>query len=252
MISGEDLFAIWAPDGARWTEWAKPAAFLLPVMPDAVDLPAPGSVPGLPEAWTDTAVVVDLPGAEAVDVGMALARRGYRPVPLFNATFGPNAVIDVDLITRALVGHAGTLRQIPIAADALPVFLLDSRRRHNTVGAATPGWYDNRWVVLPQDFPSGTLLRSRGIDDVTLLMREEAAPAEDLAHVLLRWQKAGIRLRVVDLATGRIEDNAQVREPSLFRRAWYVAIALFGLRRSNVGGFGSMVPEQTSRGGFYG
>jgi hypothetical protein len=35
-------------------------------------------------------------------------------------------------------------------------------------------------------------------------------------------------------------------------RAWYVAIALFGLRRSNVGGFGAMIPEQTSRGGFYG
>ena len=41
--------------------------------------------------------------------------------------------------------------------------------------------------------------------------------------------------------------------PSWFRRAWYVAIALMGLRRSNVGGFGSMVPERTSSGsGFYG
>jgi hypothetical protein len=33
---------------------------------------------------------------------------------------------------------------------------------------------------------------------------------------------------------------------------WNVAVALFGLRRSNVGGFGAMVPEQTSRGGVYG
>jgi hypothetical protein len=183
---------------------------------------------------------------------MALAKRGYRPVPLFNATFGPKAVIDVEVITRALAAHADTLRRLAIAPDALPVFLLDSRRRHNTVGAATPGWYDNRWIALPQDFPSGALLRSRGIDDVTLLLRGESQPGEDLAHVLLRWQKAGIRVRVVDLATGKIEDHVQVREPSLFRRAWYVAIALFGLRRSNVGGFGAMVPEQTSRGGFYG
>jgi hypothetical protein len=252
MISGEDLYAIWAPDGAQWTEWAKPASFLLPVMPDAEPMPGADNVPGLPEAWADTAVVADLPGAEAVHVGMALAKRGYRPVPLFNATFGPNAVIDVDVITRALVSHAETLRRVVIAPDALPVFLLDSRRRHNTMGAATPGWYDNRWVALPQDFPSGTLLRSRGIADVTLLLRDESGPSEDLAHVLLRWQKAGLRVRVVDLATGRIEDNVQVREPSFFRRAWYVAIAVFGLRRSNVGGFGAMVPEQTSRGGFYG
>ncbi len=252
MITGEELYAIWAPDGARWTEWAKPAAFLLPVMPSETDVPAADTVPGLPEAWTDTAVIADLPGAESVHVGIALAKRGYRPVPLFNATFGPNAVIDVDVITRALVGHSQTLRRVVIAPDALPVFLLDSRRRHNTVGAATPGYYDNRWVALPQDFPSGTLLRSRGINDVTLLLRDVSQPSEDLAHVLLRWQKAGIRVRVVDLATGKIEDNVQVREPSLFRRAWYVAITLFGLRRSNVGGFGAMIPEQTSRGGFYG
>ena len=252
MISGEDLYAIWAPDGARWTEWAKPAAFLMPVIPDAAPMPGADAVPGLPEAWTDTAVIADLPGAEAVHVGVALAKRGYRPVPLFNATFGPNAVIDVEVITRALASHAETMRRVVIGPDALPVFLLDSRRRHNTVGAATPGWYDNRWVALPQDFPSGTLLRSRGITDVTLLLRGESGPSEDLAHVLLRWQKAGLRVRVVDLATGRIEDNVQVREPSLFRRARYVAIALFGLRRSNVGGFGAMIPEQTSRGGFYG
>jgi hypothetical protein len=29
-------------------------------------------------------------------------------------------------------------------------------------------------------------------------------------------------------------------------------VALMGLRRSNVGGFGSTVPMQTARGGFYG
>jgi hypothetical protein len=43
-----------------------------------------------------------------------------------------------------------------------------------------------------------------------------------------------------------------VPKPSSFKLAWYAAIALLGLRRSNVGGFGSMVPENTSRSGFYG
>lgn len=251
MISAEDLYAIWAPDGARWTEWAKPAAFLLPVIPDAEPTPGADAVPGLPEAWTDTAVIADLPGAEAVHVGMALAKRGYRPVPLFNATFGPNAVIDVEVITRALASHAETLRRLVIAPDALPVFLLDSRRRHNTVGAATPGWYDNRWVALPQDFPSGTLLRSRGITDVTLLLRDESGPSEDLAHVLLRWQQGGLRIMAASPA-----DTAPrpltVTRPSWFRLAWYRALTAARLRRNNAGGFGAVIPVATSGGRHYG
>jgi len=36
------------------------------------------------------------------------------------------------------------------------------------------------------------------------------------------------------------------------RRAWYVAVALLGLRRANVGGFGGVIPQQTGGGGFYG
>ena len=89
---------------------------------------------------------------------------------------------------------------------------------------------------------------------MTLVQRGGTSPATDLSHVLLRWQQAGIRLRVIDLTSGKADENVQVTEPSLFRRAWYVAITLLGLRRSNVGGFGSTVPEQTAsgRGGFYG
>lgn len=252
MLTSEECYAMWAPDGARWSEWAKPAAFAPAFAPPDTP-PPPIAVPGLPESWKDAAIVVDLPGAEAVEVGVLLGERGYRPVPLFNATYGPNAVIEVEPLTIALFAHAGTLARLPIAPNAEPAFLLDSRRT-NTVGAATAGWYDNRWVVLPQDLPSGTYLRSHKIDSVTLVQRGDHQPATDLSHVLLRWQQAGIRLTVVDLTSGKVEENVQVREPSFFRRAWWAAIALFGLRRSNVGGFGAMVPEQTSsgRGGFYG
>ena len=55
-----------------------------------------------------------------------------------------------------------------------------------------------------------------------------------------------------NLASGQIAANVDVPKPSHFKLAWYAAIALLGLRRSNVGGFGSMIPEQTSRSGFYG
>jgi len=48
------------------------------------------------------------------------------------------------------------------------------------------------------------------------------------------------------------QSNIKVSRPSWFRLAWYAAVTVLGLRRSNVGGFGSTVPEETSRGGYYG
>jgi hypothetical protein len=253
-MTNQDAFTIWAPEDALWTEWAKPVAFTTAVTEPGSEtmMSVPTlAIPGLPESWTDAAIVVDLPGEEAVIVGLALAARGFRPVPLFNGTIGPNAVIDVTQITRALGAAAPLLSQIAIKPDAHPAFLLDSRRAE-ALGADDPGRYDNRWVVLPQDFPSAVFLGSRGIRDVVIMQRGESTPAEDLTHVLYRWQQAGLRMRAIDLATGRTAEDLRVHRPSLFRAAWYVAIALLGLRRSNVGGFGSTVPEQTSRSGFYG
>ncbi len=254
-MTHEDCFAIWAPENAMWTEWAKPVAFVGAVLPSAgdsrVDVPALAT-PGLPESWTQSACVVDLPGDEAVRFGLALAERGFRPVPLFNGTAGPNAVIDVEIITRTLGAGAEVLRQITLEPDAHPAFLLDSRRDEQ-LGAKEPGRYDNRWMVLPQDFPSAAFLASKAVREVVVIQRGGLSPARDLSHVLVRWQRGGIRIKVVDVEGGQFADDVKVPRPSSFRRAWYVAIALLGLRRSNAGGFGSTVPEQTAgRSGFYG
>jgi hypothetical protein len=253
-MTQEACFAIWAPENALWTEWAKPVAFTGAAMAAMGEPPlevAKIQIPGLPEGWSQTAIVVDLPGEEAVAVGLMLAARGFRPVPLFNGTVGPNAVIDVGQITRALGLGAPILSEISIAPDARPAFLLDSRRGE-LLGADDPGRYDNRWIVLPQDFPSAAFLGNKGIREVVVIQRQILTPAEDLSHVLLRWQKAGIRLKVIDLTSGDVSEDVKLWRPSKFRLAWYVAVSLLGLRRSNVGGFGATVPEQTGRSGFYG
>lgn len=249
MLS-EECFAAWAPDHVTWSAWAKPVGF---VNASSVGDPViDAELPSLPIiVGSHSAFVVDLPGAEAVNVGLALAERGLQPVPLFNGTSGPAAVIDVHPITRALVAGAERLKRGQPAQDAAPAFLLDSRR-NDSAFVPRPGLYDNRWVTLPQDFPSGALLASRGIRHATLIQRDSLSIRADLAHVLRRWQDHGMTLRVVDLASGKAVDNVSVPKPSGFKLAWYSAIALFGLRRSNVGGFGSMVPEQTSRSGYYG
>jgi len=252
MISPSECFAVWAPDNVFWSQWAKPVVFanapaLFTETPVVVP---PLETPGIPGTFEPSAVVVDLPGAQAVLVGLALAERGFRPVPLFNGTSGPNPVVPVQAIEDALGGGAAVLQRLTIAPDARPVFLIDSNR--HVMGGGQPGQYDNRWIVLPQDFPSGLALLAHGITAVTLIRPRSAVPEQDLTHVLLRWKQAGLTLRAVTLETGAIEDPLSLEVPSRFRSLWYGALALMGLRRSSAGGFGSTVPQQTKSSGFYG
>ena len=198
-----------------------------------------------------TAAVVDLPGVEAVRAGLELARRGYRPVPLFNTSVGPSPVIDAGAIASALMAGAEELRDISLPPDAPPAFLLDSDRARPSVPLA-PGRYDNRWLVFPQDFPSSNYLQAAGIGEVLLIQHDAVAPADDLVHVLLRWQQAGIQIVATDpRARGRTR-SLTIATPSRFRRAWYRVMAAAGFRRNDAGGFGAMIPLITTTSGGYG
>jgi hypothetical protein len=87
-MTNEQCFEAWAPAGAEWCQWAKPALFthLEAVQPTAAeDRPWAGEdVSWLPAPDGRTALVVDLPSPASVTTAIALARRGWRPVPLFN------------------------------------------------------------------------------------------------------------------------------------------------------------------------
>jgi hypothetical protein len=252
-MSSEHAFAAWVAEGALWSQWAKPIAFVQAdgglMSPDAI---ADATLPAVPGSLdSSSALVVNLAGAEAVYTGLSLADRGFRPVPLFNGTSGRAAVVDVAPIAQALWAGAERMKHRQLSPDAPPAFLLDSRRRGST-SDPPPGAYDNRWIALPQDFPSGALLGSRGIRAATLIQRGSLAIPSDLAHVLRRWQDSGLQIRVVDLDKGHAASDVVVPRPSHFKLAWYAAIALLGLRRNNVGGFGSAIPEATARSGFHG
>jgi hypothetical protein len=252
-MTGLECYAAWAPEDAVWSPWAKPVLFValdtLVVPPGGTTPPAPDTT-RLPDARRDMAVIVELAGGESVRMGLELARRGFRPVPLYNATDGPSPAVDVRPIAEGLLTGAAVLRETRLEPEAPPAFLLDAGRRPTAV--LSPGRYDNRWIVLPQDFPSATFLLGRGIRDVVLIQRGEGPPREDLAHVLRRWQDSGIRIASLDLEGSRTAERIEVRPPSRFRQVWYRVIALLGLRRSNVGGFGAVVPEETSGSGFRG
>jgi hypothetical protein len=241
-MSLEDIYPTWAPPDVVWSRWAKPVLFAeaaLPVLTPGV----PASPPPGFDADQQTAVIVDLPGAESVAAGLALAHAGFRPVPLYNTSSHPFALVDTKLIVEGLAGGAQELASITLFPEATPAFLLDANRLAPGK-AAVPGRFDNRWVVFPQDFPSSNFLISRRIRRVILLWNETGPLPEDLAHVLLRWQKAG--LEILSARPGGSPQPLIVSQPSRFRHLWYVALLLVGLRRNSAGGFGSIVPTPSS------
>ena len=254
MSPQQQLYDRWAPEGAVWSTWVKPVLFAK--MPDVTALldgthsaPAPFDVSWAPPVSERVAIVVDLPGADSVNAGLALAGQGYRPVPLYNVVPGPPTLaapsaVDVGPVMGALWRGGDALEQLNLPYDAPPAFLLDSRRLAS--GAPRPGGFDNRWVVLPQDFPSATFLASQGIRRAVLVQDNAGQPRSDLAHVLRRWQDGGIVVDGLSPAPDARPARLDVAKPRMFKWMLYALAATIGLRRSSAGGFGSIVPMPSS------
>lgn len=248
-LNGQQLFETWAPAGSVWSRWAKPVLFAGDVPALSSSAPEPEASGTPPRVDPATALVIDLPGSRSVDLGLRVAEAGYRPVPLFNGASDPGAVVPVQEIVRRLAEGAEALARGWIPDDAPPAFLLDANRM-SPAQPPQPGRFDNRWMTFPQDFPSAAFLQSRGIRRVLLLQDDaQAQPRPDLAHVLLRWQEAGLELYIQDPLTDQPPRDLAVHRPSRFRGLLYRALAVVGLRRNDAGGFGSIIPTPSSGSG---
>ena len=259
----DEVYSAWAPQEQAWSTWVKPVLFAHADKATAAsDESTPSTVDAswAPVADGSTIVVVDLPGDAGVWIGLALAARGYAPVPLYNAipappvpdvdsdpTIDTSAVVTVWPIVRSLVRAAQALETQQVSSDAPPAFLLDANRAY---GAAkpSPGQFDNRSISLPTDFPSANLLLSRGIRQIVLVQETGSKPQPDLAHTLLRWQMAGIRILAKSLADSDPPRSIDVERPSSFQRLWYKFLATLRLRRCPFGGFGGRLPMSASSG----
>jgi len=246
----QEVFDIWAPQDSIWSRWAKPVLLIAKMeqVPEQELRQKVEALTAWPSAFGDTALIVNLPGIDSVMYGLALARRGFRPVPLFNATPGPSEYLWTGPITAALVTGAEILQGIRLAPDAPPAFLLDLNRMK---GRPTPGQFDNRWVVFPQDLPSATFLKSRGIKNIVVIQPEALSLGEDLSQVLSLWKRNGLDIRASgETAQERMDPKGlkSVSRFNLARTAFAVwMISSLGLRRNNVGGFGAIVPTETQR-----
>ena len=244
-MSPEDLYNIWAPENGRWSAWVSPTFFTNLDYVDAIEEKDDLEIQ-LPKE--PCAVVIDLPGERAIRLAMQLAASdGYRPVPVINAMPGPvymglissttwNTLCTVDMsgLATALCAASPRLAHMALKPEALPVFLVDRARMYGS-GPVENGIFDNRWRVFPQDFPSAAFLRSCGIEKVVLVEDFTTQPQQDLAHVLRRYQDAGLQLFDREGAT------IDVVRPPMFGLPLYRLFSALSLRRNKAGGFGAIV-----------
>ena len=273
-MNKEEIFSIWAPEASCWSPWVKPVLFAymdtMATDPSHSETPgAPASVPALETAWDTSwvpavearsALVLDLPGAEGVLLGLELAMRGYRPVPVYNAVPLPSGEPQVDSLTGrpvaavqvlpilvALRGGAAILGQIPLPPDAPPVFLLDAHRRGEG-RKMLPDEFDNRSVCFTTDFPSANFLAAQRIGPVILAQRGGDQPQLDLAHVVRRWQQAGVTMQLKRMETPGDPVACAIGRPTWFGAMFQRALARVGLRRGEAGGFGAWITDTSAAG----
>src|ERR1700687_114318 len=100
MMTGKQLYEVWAPTESPWSPWVSPALFAqMECREDSAAIaPDRSQITWYEEsAGPESAVVVDLPGADSIRLAMTLAALGYRPVPVINASPGPLPLLSTPL-----------------------------------------------------------------------------------------------------------------------------------------------------------
>jgi len=175
----------------------------LDVVHRAQDAAASLAMLGLPEG---TLWIVDLRGAASVAFGATLSRMSsarIAPVMTFNNWPADHEVVPAEQTLAALV----TMRpRLLTGADvaATPVFLLDAWRLAYREVTPDPEAIDNRYILLPSDFPDAATLRAAGIHRVVYVVEERGSSSteeDDIHEVALDYQHAGLGISFVDLGT---------------------------------------------------
>lgn len=212
-MTGKEAFKIWAPSGKKWTDWVRPVPFvgirehskgyqMSELAVPAIDLRGQicvnvsnkdSNTGGISyEIYKNAALIVDLPGAESVEEGLALAKAGYRPIPVYNGTVeqsGARATVDNQTVGAALLWGAQQISQMKIDDDALPVFLLDSNRMNRF--KMETALFDNSWDIYHQDLPSADYFLQNGIDKIIVIGQRFS---KDLKKIFYGFQKKNIQI----------------------------------------------------------
>lgn len=248
-MTREGIYQVWRPPFFVWSPWVKPVlfSFLTSTYLESKEKIIPDwRVPLSP----DTMLVVDLPGSTAVECGIALARNGYRPVPVYNAcplsgsdeyeTFVQSPpVIDLRPILYSLCGTARELEQCPIEQNAPPAFLLDAHRFAEGI-TPEPGDFDNRSYISQDDFPSPQYVREQGIRNVVIVQAGRVMNL-DLSRVIRQFQESGAKILLTEPWVEWQPESLEIGKPTILDGVKLLLKRLTARRDMNSGGFGGVV-----------
>ena len=195
---GKEIYKIYVPDGTKWTKWVRPVPFV------AIDTynrkPISNwldrKVMFINNYEKDTAIFIDLPGKESIELGIGLAYIGYRPIPLFNGTneqIGSQATIDTYLIESCLINGYEKLKSITLENNANPAFLLDSLRTNRYRSKVSI--FDNSWDLYKQDIPTVKYFKENGICKIIVVTN---TIQRDLRKIFFEFQDEGIDFYLTD------------------------------------------------------
>jgi len=195
---GKEIYKIYAPYGAKWTEWVRPVPFV------AIDSYSrkPTSdwierkVIFINQYKKNTAIFIDLLGKESIELGISLAHIGYRPIPLFNGTDeqkDSQATTDTYLIESSLINGSQKLKNISLKINANPAFLLDSTRTNRY--RSKESIFDNSWDLYSQDIPSPEYFKQSGINKIIVVGN---TIQRDLRKIFFKFQDEGIEIYLTD------------------------------------------------------
>lgn len=195
-MTGKEIYRLWAPIGAKWIDWVRPVPF---VQIDYEDFKVYKSgnyiipkVNYINVLKKDTAIIVDLPEYYSINDGLALAKIGYRPIPVFNGTAqtkGARCTVDNHAVEAGLIWGAIELSKIELEKNAPPVFLTDSNRMNRY--KLDISIFDNSWDLYHQDLPSAEYFLDSGIDKIVV---RGNTFNDDLKKLLYRHQEKGMKI----------------------------------------------------------
>ena len=197
-MRGKEIYKIYAPNGAKWIDWVRPVPFVAidtynrKAIVDWVDRKAMF----LKSYQKDTAIFIDLPGKESIELSIGLAYIGYRPIPIFNGTdeqLGSQATTNTYFIESCLINGSEKLKNIKLENDANPAFLLDSYRTNRY--RVKESVFDNSWDLYKQDIPSPEYFKQNGITKIIVV---GGTIQKDLKKILLKFQEKGIDIYITD------------------------------------------------------
>jgi hypothetical protein len=159
-----------------------------------------------PLATPDTALIIDLPGPEAVAVAAGLADT-FEPVLLFDNWPHPRAVVPSHEVLGAEVYYRPVFaaEYATRSVEAAPAFILDANRLLPYVDAADR--FDNRYLAR---LPSASGLAALSVRHV-LYVTSNVVPHEldDLNDDFVALTNAGIDVKMVALSQFLAPDSAQ-------------------------------------------